>query len=354
MRASCRASGEKPRRGSTSHRNDGANGTSHRAPISSRRALAVLALAYLAGAFGIAITPGGRARRGWLTTGIISATCCVVIVTATLTGRLEEADNPWVVPLFPLVTLVMFTIAGVVWARAVSLALDAHQWQRACQPPFLRHPLSVGILCFLLPGVGHGLHRRRRRAAGAIVSLGPLVGSVIVLSQAGRLWSLSQASEPPVINVSSLEMIILTACAIAFMGAVLWLLQALDGVRDATSSATARGSQTGGFALALLMALAAFAILFQPEHLAVELDVAAARLHQAGFKQAPWLLMEGASRLDPGQPLYALRRADLCEVAGHHDDAARIRRELHERWSDYAHAVGLPRSSREWPTAAGE
>jgi hypothetical protein len=233
------------------------------------------------------------------------------------------------------------------WARAIWIA----GWRTRERGPFpLRHPAIVTVLGLMAPGSGLVLGGHPRRGALAVWMLGPLVFGALILSQAPWLWHLNQsfagASRVP---RSALELGFLVSAVGAIGAAFLWLVQAMDGARLAsrTSGRVPHGQRVS---LALLTAIVAFIGLWQPIAVGSMLDQFAVALRLEGLRVLPLVMELGAAKLDPAEPIYLSRAADLYERLGQRDRAQELRSELDQRWSVYERTVRAEHPRQAGPT----
>jgi hypothetical protein len=172
-----------------------------------------------------------------------------------------------------------------------------------------------------------------RRAACAAWLSGLLAVSVFILSRAAWLWSWNRGAGAEALEGTTLEHIFIGMGMACIVGAIAWIVQALDGGRLAEHRFQQSGRHTsGGAAFALLAALAMFALLFQPASVAETLDDLALSAEYEGFLLLPLHAELAAMRLDPSRPVFAVRAAELYEELGREENAWIIRSELVARW----------------------
>jgi hypothetical protein len=136
------------------------------------------------------------------------------------------------------------------------------------------------------------------------------------------------------------EIGILILLGLVLAGVLLWIVQALDAVRQAASTRPT-ASRADSWSLALLVLLGIFLFTFKEEKAAGEIDRFSAALEERGFLRIPLLLSRAAVELDPSVPLYALRCANLWSRAGHDQEASRVREDLDRKWQGYRAAIGI-------------
>jgi hypothetical protein len=223
-------------------------------------------------------------------------------------------------------------LGATAWARALHLA--GWKMQRAPVGE-LRHPMIVAGLSLLLPGLGLFISGNPRRGALALWMLGPLLISVAILGHAPWLWHLNQNLVEGRIPRSALELVFITAALAALAAAFCWVVQALDGAR-LVSRLTGRVSHGQPVALALLMTIVVFHLTFNPARVAQVLDQFAIAFCLDGLRVVPLVMELGATKLDPSQPLYAHRAAELYDLLDQRARARQLREDLAARWSAYA------------------
>jgi hypothetical protein len=286
-------------------------------------------LAYLLGPLAGFVTPAGRLSRGWTFLAVFSAAAWIASswMATPLLERVREG-NPlgWAEALAAVVFLVTGFLA---WCRGLVLATP----RRASVPQtgWTTQPWLVGTLGMIAPGLGLSIVGRSRRAAIALLNAGFLVLCVLVLFAAGSLWMGTEAM-PRIRPV--LEWTFLGAAMGAFLGAVAWVVLALEGVRlvPGPKRVAKRWGRWGdAFAVALLVSVVAFALLFRPAPLARQMDEAGVSLTESGYRLIPGFVFGAAMRLDPSQTLYVLHAAELEEAAGHEESAIELRRDLEQR-----------------------
>jgi hypothetical protein len=236
-----------------------------------------------------------------------------------------------------LMTTALIVLTGVtVWSRGIFLVGNRIVSSGFRLTRRLRTPWATAVLGFVLPGLGFILIGSPLRAACALWLVSPLIGSVLVMARAPWLWSWNQSAGPYGMSSNTLEALILTTVAVALLGGLAWVLQALVAARDIVNRNIGfRASEGSLIAAALLIALIALGALVDPVSLAEELDYYALALHGEGFRVTPLYLSFAAVKLDPSRPVYELHAVDLHESMGRHQTASRMRNELDERMKPY-------------------
>jgi hypothetical protein len=250
-----------------------------------------------------------------------------------------------------LSALLVIGIGFTVWARGIyvngstaGLALQRLPW-------WCRAPAAVGMLGFLLPGLGMLVMGRPRRAAWTLWSAGPVMMAILVLTHAGWLWRASRGVATTGNTGHALEVVFLVTVTVLVLGILNWLVQALDALRLVTHGVGARRSRRTYWLTALLvLVVILFGIWFDPAVLAEDLDRYALSLHAEGMRLIPLTLTLSAIRLDPAQPAYVIHAADLYSLLGRENRAAALRQELADRWRPFAQAL---RWDERWIATAG-
>lgn len=297
-----------------------------------RRSGVPLLLLYCSGPFAIFATPQGRRGRAWMITALLS----VILATVAMRSWGPVVSPAWDGSRSALVLLIAACaalIAGfAAWARGVFL-IGRQEGARVRRiPEWLKRPAGTGMLGLLVPGLGLLVAGHARRAAAALWVLCATLVSVLILSQADWLWRFNRQAGALALSSRALESIFIATGVCALLGAVLWIAQALVGVRCA---AKGNGPAAAARASAVLAVLCAAFIVTglasRREPLADALDYAARALHAEGLEIVPLAMAEAAMRLDPSQPAYMANAAALYESAGHSDKALTLRRVLIER-----------------------
>lgn len=271
----------------------------------------------------------------WAVLGLATAGACAALVVYRQQFLLAAEDaRLGLLPLVGGVSAVIF-VGFTAWARA--LAIAGWRMQRRTELP-IRHPLLVTGLGLVAPGSGMFLSGHPRRGALAVWMLGPLCASAVVLLYSPWLWRLNQQLTVGRIPRTALEGLFLAAAGLAVLGILGWFVQAMDGARHVARAAQ-RVSHGQLVAAALLAVLVAFPCLFRPAEVARTADRFAIALRLEGLRLVPLALELGAARLDPAEPMYSYRAAELYERLGQRDRARALRQELEGHWSGYARAL---------------
>lgn len=291
----------------------------------------VLVLAYLGGPLGALATARGSASRAWRTLALIAGASwlATALTWRFLPGWL--AVHPVVALAWPAGVLAAATLGSIVWARGVAWAQAEVRVERV--PRRLRHPLTGGLFGFLLPGLAHTLVQRPRRAALILGLTGPFAAFVLITFRAQDLWQTLHGTSR--LSDAHLELALIGCGILAAMAGLAWLLQALDGLREASLSRRPLGSWVEGLAMLLVILGLASVLTFERTRTAAELDQVAGRLRAAELEILPLWLWRTATLVDAGDPVYALRTAELYRASGKDAAAERIERRLASRWRAY-------------------
>ncbi len=226
------------------------------------------------------------------------------------------------------------------WARSVLYLGKGGRLDLARIPGWFRDPGVIGVLGFLVPGSGLLLAGHRVRAAAAIWLVGPCLLSLFFLLQAGRIWSLNQAAAARGLHVRALEMILIGTALIAILAGIAWIGQALDGARLRAAQLATLGTPRGDWFVILLIAVIAVSVVtFDGTSLARDIDNLVITMRHQGLRVIPLYSARLASRLDPSEPLYLLRTAQIHDDLGHRLRARLLRAELRTRWREFDHLI---------------
>lgn len=322
---------------------DGRSRTESAVSTSAARAASpqFVVFSYLLGPIAIFATQAGRRSKVWAPLAGVSA--ALIISSALGWDRILSAfgGKDSTVPILMLVTSIAILVGLTAWARAVYLIGRYRPLLARNLPEPMRRPSIVGMLGFLVPGLGLIVTGHHRRAACALWLSGLLALSLFVLTRVSLLWSWNRGAGSDVIHAAALERLFIVMGLAGVIAALAWVVQALDGGRLAEGRfAQDRRVSGGGAAFGLLSALVLFAVLFQPALVADTLDDFAVAVGYEGFRIIPLQAELAAMRLDPSRPAFAVKAAELYEGLGRHEEARILRVELAERWRPY---VGMLR-----------
>lgn len=295
-------------------------------------------LSYLVGPLTLISQPRSRFRYYWAGAGLVSVAAVVYLLVSRSTVTTLSELIPNGVFIWIALLSVATVVATVVWARAVSLAVRDYPPLGSVSSDAVRHPVTVGLLGLLLPGLGYALKGYTRRTAVVVLTMGLMILSLAVLLNGRRLWigDRWQVSSGP--SGLMLEIVFVAAATVAGIAALVWLVQALDGGRRFSAN---RGpfARTDLIGLALLVVLVIFVTTVQPAPLAQSLAAAADGLQNDGFRLIPLSLYEAATRIDPACPAHIASAALLNEQLGMKDAADARYQLLERRMEQYARAV---------------
>lgn len=293
--------------------------------------LLLVMLSYVLGPFALLLTREGRKNRIWLSVAIGSGIASVLIVwrwKAILS--LLEGRGITVVPVVLVSSLVILT--GITaWARALLVMGRRNLLLPRLLPKWIKRPGPIGALGLIVPGLGLFIAGYPKRGTYAFWMVGTLIVSVLVLSNAGYIWGLHRGAGT--IAGDALEMVFIVMAAVGLLGAATWIIQALDGARLAERRfVRSEGPRGDMAAFALIVALVLFAVLFEPVSVAESLDRFSVSSHGDGYRIMPLYIELAAMRIDPSQPVFTARAAELYDELGRHDKADLMRDELYGRW----------------------
>jgi len=304
---------------------------------------AMLALYGLGGIAPLALRVGPR-QFAWAALSVVALTTWVTLAWfwTPVRGMMTSGRLPILPCLVGLV--LVHGLGALAWSRAVTRTVRDARFQPENLPRMLRHPGLVAALGVFLPGSGLAMAGRAVQAGLALWNATMVTFAALVLSHSSLLWTWNVKSGVDQMPPEFIEAMFLACAAITALGGLLWAGTALDGGRLASLARRsgrmrppehflARGD---GLAVALVVALVAFAVTLRPGHLAHDLDSLASSLRWSGFRLVPLAMESGAAVLDPGLPQYAMRVAELHTEMGHPEKAQVIHDRLRERWEAYA------------------
>ncbi|MFO7608690.1 MAG: hypothetical protein R6X35_05755 [Candidatus Krumholzibacteriia bacterium] len=298
-----------------------------------------LGLVYLLGPAGLLLCNSRRRGRAWsLGAGLwaLAAAALVLGWWALASGRGGGAFVPWLAA----GTVATVGVAFTLWARAVHLVatderLAGHDWS-----PRLTTPWAAALLALAAPGSAFVLARRPGRAVATLWSAWPFTAAVLVVLQLPLVWAHRAAFAPWGLPPAALEHTLLAAAVLAAVAPLLWLGQALEGARVlAARSGRWRDVRGDWSAVALAAAVTLAVLVADPGTIAAGLGEYADQLGADGCTVTPLVLVRAARQLDPAQPAYALREADLLAASGAADRASQVRAELDRTLQPYLGAL---------------
>lgn len=306
--------------------------------------------AYILGPVNLVLWPGGKRRAAWAIVGAVAmvAVACLWIWWQPF-SEIAARDGRGAVLWASSVALAVLLLATA-WARAVAASAPVRRW-----PRLLRRSIVVCAAGLALPGLGLLVAGRPSRSAAAVWFLGLTAAAIMVARQWLEIAPLVSGGTDG-LTARTFEGVLMVAAGCMVVGAMAWLVQALDGLR--LSSAVRRSSTTAdGLALALVVSLTVLVATYRPTALASDLESAAVKLHSHGLRIIPLVLYESASRLDPGTPAYLAGAAQLHDELGSSETADARRELLRERAARFAETIDAelvpvtPRDeTRPWET----
>jgi hypothetical protein len=299
---------------------------------------ALALLAFFAGPLSILATRRGKRSLFWIWTAIISCAAASAMAVRW-SGVIPRAAHGFGLgSLLWLVASCLAIIAGfTAWARGVFLVGRWKYEPLRRLPAWIRHPAAVCSMGFLFPGFGLHAAGFPRRAACALWTVSLIAISIVVLAHSPAIWRWNLDAGSFTLPPDTLELAFIAIGALGLLGALVWIVQALDGARLAGRRTGVEPRPRGDLAaVALLVAIIAFIAWFQPADLAVSLDRFAIASSGEGLSVVPLHAAEAAMRLDPSRPVYALRAIEMNEALGRTERAGELRRDLVSRWGAYA------------------
>lgn len=316
-------------------------------PVDEKGSPALTLISYLAGPYAILTTSRGRESRFWVVLAILSSITAAIMAarSSRIFAAPEGAGIGYIIWLSAACVVALMGFAA--WARGVALLGRHKGWLLKQLPELIKHPGAVGIFGLIIPGFGLFISGHARRAAAALCTVCAMAISILVLWQAPKLWHLSKAG---VLNGrgDALEHVFLAAGAVALFGAMVWIVQALDGARLAGLQGEETARPRGDLAaIALVMAIMGLLAAFKPADVARTLDRFAISMREDGLRIVPLQASYAAMRLDPSKPEYTVQAILLNEGLGRPGEAQELRRDLAERWKPYERLLRLEAAATE-------
>ncbi|MBK8164929.1 MAG: hypothetical protein IPK64_03075 [bacterium] len=303
-------------------------------PAPSRMHYALLlALTWACGPAALLLTVEGRRHRGWLALGIL-ATLALVLLALVPYAR-WVAWTGLATPLAWSSLALLATIGGFsAWSRAALLA-GGHLPPVHRLPRLLRSRVGVGALGLLAPGCGLLAGGSRWHAVLWLWALWPAALGVLVLRAGAGMWQHLSATIPDRGATDLLEHVLMLATACVVLGAIAWLVQALEGARRVAPVPALGRGRGDWFAVALGLSCLGLAVGGSPGRAARQLGDAAAILQADGLSVIPLRLAQAADRLDPARAEYAVLAIALHEQRGDANRAAALRERLDQGLASY-------------------
>lgn len=293
----------------------------------------LLALTWLCGPAALLLTPAGRRHRGWLALGL-SATAAGAFLLVVPYARLVA----WTGLSTPLAwsSLAALATAGgfSAWARAVLLAGTRLPPPHRL-PRLLRSRAGVGAIGLLAPGCGLLAGSGRWHAALWLWALWPAALGAMALRAGPDMWRHLATTIPDRAATDLLEHALLLSAVAVLLGALAWLVQALEGARRVAPVPALGRGRGDWFAVALGLSCLALAVGGSPGRAARHLGDAAAILQAEGLTVIPLHLAQAAQRLDASRSEYAVLAIALHEQRGDAARAAAVRDRLEQGVAGY-------------------
>ncbi|MBU8922600.1 MAG: hypothetical protein KOO63_12350 [Bacteroidales bacterium] len=288
-----------------------------------------LLLSYFAGPLYILATRRGRRNKFWAGLSIFSVILSIIVVW--MWGGLSSwstRENP--VGAIMLLGAVVAILSGVsAWTRAVILAgrFEGPRLRRV--PRWIKGPLATGLFGIICPGMGLFVAGRSKHAVAAMWMASLTAISLLYLSRAFWLWNFNAYAGAFALKPDTLEYVFIIASVVAVLGGLVWIAQALNGVRLAGRVSSRKPVyRRNWIAVALLTSIIAFSTLSRPALVAEALDTGAAVSSSEGMRIIPLYLSMGAIHFDPSKPDYTIRAIELYEHYGDQVTADMMRRDL--------------------------
>ena len=311
----------------------------------------LVALTYLLGPFALMLTERGRRSRMLCFYGAVAGLSGIALMVWRA-DLLANVQTGWGVTMLVMGTALIILAWFSIWARALLLTGQSdsvlQRVKRENFPLWLKKPWVLGGLGFLVPGLGLLLVGRIRRAVAVLwfCQLGVVAG--LVLFHASWIWQANKTWKIGAISSNLLEVTFLLAGVGMLLGILGWIVQALEGSRQASSrgagSVRPRGDR---YAIALAASLAVFVLATDSVDIARKLDIQSSLLKESGCRVIPLYLSLAAHRCDPSQSRYAIQAMDLYAELGREDQAGHLRARLNENLGSYVELVRLENSSGE-------
>lgn len=297
-------------------------------------ALLLIAMTYLPGPLAALVVPGaGRLSKA-------SALLFAAIWGAALWQR-PHLDavfraGPWALAGLGAALFAAAALGFVAWSGAVVRTGRELKPRLPRFPAWVHSPPVILILGTCLPGLGLLLAGRRRRAGWAVWTLFPVLWCTAVIVHSPVLWNFHLARGWDRAVSSRLETVFIVSGVAGLCGVVLWIMQALDGMRlEIAWRERGRRPRSDWAAGVLLAAIAALLVSAKPASVAADLDALALSASNDDLVLCPAGLTWMAVRLDPSRPVYELHLADAYEALGWDRRAETVRVSLDGRWRAY-------------------
>jgi hypothetical protein len=320
-------------------------GTSGRMAIP---AVLLIAMTYLPGPLAPLVVPdaGGRLVKG------------IALLFGTTWGlflwqRAHLAEvfraGPWALGALGGVLIAVTFLGFAVWSRTVVRAGRELKPRLPRSPRWVHSPPVILVLGACLPGLGLLLAGRTRRAGWALWTAFPVLWCAVVLVHSPMLWNLHLAHGWDLATSRTFEWVFILSGIAGLAAALLWTVQALDGMRLEIAwqdrGGRPRSDWMAGF---LLVALGVLLVSAKPASVAQELDTLARNARNDDLLLCPTGLTWVAEHLDPSRPVYTMHLASLYDELGWSGRAEELRISLETRWRAYE-AARDGREGNPWP-----
>lgn len=310
-------------------------------PPPAQPALLLLA-AFMLGPLSILLTAAGRGRRERriFAAAAAAGAAAAAVVWWQAPIRYGPGDLAW------LLQLGAIAVSWGAWLAAWSLGI--HLASRRCgDGPWstagARRPVAAAGTGLLAPGLGLLLTGHPWRTIATVAMVGSALLAALAIRSAGAWWAWHRQCTAPIVTDRQFEIGVAILAALVALGALSWLVSALDAARlTAPPLVMRRAAAANRAPAALLAALLAFSVLYQPAGVAGAFDQATARLADQGFLLLPFWTAAVAAHLDPSVPAYAWRLAQQQDELGRTADADATRQALAERWWQYLDLLYRP------------
>lgn len=260
----------------------------------------------------------------------------------TLRGWLGSGALPFFLWLgFLLAVSVLGLVAG---ARALLHAGGDTGFFVSRLPVGMRHPKSIGLFGFLVPGAGLLCTGHAWKAAFAYLNAGMTALAAVTLLHWNDLWEIqrqSAATGPP---SAMFERVFLVCVTIFMVGSFAWVYNAFEAARHASRMQDRVNTLGPWWVLPALAVQILLLMNFDPGARAGDLDRLAEQLTQAGYTYVPYQIERLALRLDPSNVAYLVHTSQLADELGHADEAERLRVLAERQWEKATQIIDVTRS----------
>ncbi|MBN2185613.1 MAG: hypothetical protein JW746_09825 [Candidatus Krumholzibacteriota bacterium] len=291
-----------------------------------------LVFSYLAGPLSVLTVGRGRESRLWIAISLSS------VILGIIAFCMWIGLSDWSTQKNPAgVAALLVAVAAVIawfsaWTKGIRLIRQYGSPRMKRMPDWIRGPLAAGLLGMAFPGMGLFINGRSRQAVAVLWMVCMTIISLLLLSKAFWLWNFNLHAGAFAVRPDTLEYALISSGVIVALGGLVWIVQALNGVRLASLASSRKMVYRSNWAsAALLFSVIAFSILSKPAEIAEALDIGAAITRGEGMKIIPLKFSLAAIRFDPARPGYFVRAIGLYEDCGDSSAAEDMRRELIDR-----------------------